>query len=92
MTKIAIQIPDELQTFIDRSVETGAFHDADELLTSLLYDFKARNESDLTVDQQAKLVALRSEIQLGLGQAERGDFVDFNAGQIIREWHARTAA
>jgi len=85
MTQIAIQIPDELKTFIDQSVETGVYHDAGEFLTKVLYEFKNRN-------QKAKLAALRWEIEVGIEQAERGKFVEFDAGQIIREWHARAAA
>ncbi len=43
-------------------------------------------------DQQAKLAALRAAITVGIEQAERGDFVEFTAEDIISEGMARRAA
>ena len=91
MTQLAIQIPDDLKSFIDQSIVTGSFSDAGDFLTNLLYNFKAQSESELSAVQEAKLTALRSEIAVGIKQAERGDFVDFTAEQIISDWSAHAA-
>ena len=91
MTQLAIQIPDDLKPFIDQSVATGSFSDAGDFLTNLLYHFKAQSESELSAIQDAKLVALRSEIAIGVAQAERGELVDFTAEEIISDWNARPA-
>ena len=89
MTQLAIQIPDELGAFIDRSVKTGAFDGAGDFLVNLLYIAQAQSESEVSGEDEAKLSALRAEIGIGLEQAERGDFVEFTAADIIREGRAR---
>jgi antitoxin ParD1/3/4 len=92
MTKVAIQVPDDLEPFLAASVKTGAFSDAGEFVVNLLYNVKAQSESELSEEQQAKLAALRAEIAVGIEQAERGDFVEFTAEDIIAEGMARRAA
>lgn len=89
MTKVAILVPDDLAPFVEASVKTGAFNDAGEFVVNLLYNFKAQSESELSGEQQEKLAALRSEIAIGIEQAERGDFVDFTAEDIIAAGTAR---
>ena len=92
MTHVAVQLPDDLKTFVDQSVKSGAFHDAGDFMVNLLYDIKAQSESWLSEEQQAKLAALRAEIAVGLAQAEAGDFVEFSADEIIASGRARRAA
>ncbi|MES2709333.1 MAG: hypothetical protein V4726_22235 [Verrucomicrobiota bacterium] len=91
MTQVAIQLPDELKVFVDRSVKSGLFSDVSDFVVNLLYNVKAQSEIELDEDSRAKLAVLRSEIAVGVAQAERGDFVDFTAGDIIAEAHARRA-
>ena len=92
MTHLAVQLPDDLKTFVDQSVKSGAFHDAGDFMVNLLYDIKAQSESGLSEEQQAKLAALRAEIAVGVAQAEAGDFVEFSADEIIASGRARRAA
>ena len=92
MTHLAVQLPDDLKTFVDQSVKSGAFHDAGDFMVNLLYDIKAQSESGLSGEHQAKLAALRAEIAVGLAQAEAGDFVEFSADEIIASGRARRAA
>ena len=92
MTQVAVQIPDDLKPFIDRSVKSGLFTDASEFVVNLLYNVKAESESELSEEQRAKLVALRAEIAVGVEQADRGEFVEFNAEEIIAAGRARRAA
>jgi Arc/MetJ-type ribon-helix-helix transcriptional regulator len=92
MTEVAIKLPDDLRTFIDESVKSGAFNDAGDFVVNLLYNVKAQSESELSGEQQAKLATLRAEIAVGVEQAERGAFVEFTADEIIAEGRARRAA
>jgi antitoxin ParD1/3/4 len=92
MTQIAIQLPDELSGFIDQSVKAGAFDGAADFMVNLLYNVKAQSEAELSEEQQAKLANLRAEVAIGIDQADRGEFVEFTADEIIAEGRARRAA
>ncbi len=92
MTQIAVQIPDDLKPFIDRSVKAGLFGDAADFVVNLLYHAKAESEVELSEEQRLKLAALRKEIAVGIDQAERGEFVEFSAEEIIAEGRSRLAA
>jgi len=92
MTELAIQIPDDLKPFIDRSVKSGLFGDAGEFVVNLLYNVKAQSEAELSEEQRAKLAALRAEISVGIAQADRGEFVEFAAQDIIAAGHAARPA
>ncbi|MEO8616793.1 MAG: hypothetical protein ABI600_16745 [Luteolibacter sp.] len=92
MTQVAIRIPDDLKPFLDESVRMGAFRDAEGFLVNLLYNVKAQSESEWSEEQQTKFVVLRKEIAAGIEQAERGDFVEFTAVQIIDAGRTRRAS
>ena len=92
MTQLDIQIPDDLKPFIDRSVSSGRFGDAADFVVNLLYNVKAQSESELSGEQQAQLATLRAHIAVGIAQAERGEFVEFTAGEIVTQGRARRAA
>ena len=92
MTEVAIKIPDDLGPFIAKSVKTGAFNDAGDFVVNLLYNIKAQSETELSEEQQAKLATLRAEIAVGIEQADRGEFVEFTADEIIAAGRARRAA
>ncbi len=85
MIEFAIKIPDDLEPFIAESVKTGAFNDLADLVVSLLYQLRAESESRLSEEHQVKFATLRTEIAVGTEQAARGDFVEFNADEIITE-------
>jgi Arc/MetJ-type ribon-helix-helix transcriptional regulator len=92
MTQVAIQIPDDLEPFIDQSVKSGLFSNAADFVVNLLYNIKAESESELSAQDLAKLAVLKSEIAIGIDQIERGEFAEFNAEDIIAEGRARRAA
>ena len=92
MTELAIKLPTDLEPFIEASVKTGAFNRPSEFVVNLLFNIKAQSESELSEEQQAKFATLRAEIAVGIEQAERGDFVEFTAEDIIAEGVARRAA
>ena len=86
MTKVAIQIPDELNQFVESSVQSGAYHDADEFFTSVLYNLKEQSDVELTDEERQKLAALSGDIQHAADQLDRGEGVrDFNYDAFLTE-------
>lgn len=85
MTQVAVKLPDDLKTFVDQSVKSGAFQDAGDFMVNLLYNIKAQSESELSDEQQAKLANLRAEIAIGIAQADAGDFTNFTSEEILVE-------
>lgn len=77
MTQLAIKLTDELNDFVQASVQSGAFHNASEMVANALHALKSQDE--------AKLAALRSEISYGAEQAQRGEFVEFDAETVIAD-------
>jgi antitoxin ParD1/3/4 len=92
MIEFAIQIPDDLKPFIDQSVKSGLFSDVEDFVVNVLYSARAQSEAELPEDQKARLAALRAEIAIGIEQADRGDFVEFTAEDVIAAGRARRAA
>jgi antitoxin ParD1/3/4 len=87
MTEIAIAIPDDLREFMDQSVQSGQFSGPNEFVTSALYAF--RDQAEL---EAIKLARLRRDIAAGLEQADRGEFVEFDAAAVIAECQRERAA
>ena len=92
MTQVAVKLPDDLKSFVDQSVKSGAFQDAGDFMVNLLYNIKAQSESGLSEEQQTKLANLRAEIAIGIAQADAGDYVEFSADEIIAAGRNRRAA
>jgi Arc/MetJ-type ribon-helix-helix transcriptional regulator len=92
MTQVAIQIPDDLKPFIERSVKSGLFSDAADFVVNLLYNVKAESESELSEQDLAKLAVLKTEIAIGVDQIKRGEIAEFDAEDIIARGRARLAA
>ena len=91
MSQIAVQLPAELDAFVESSVASGDYAGPNELVTQALYAYRDRVELD-----RIKLQRLRRDIQTGIDQLERGEFVtDFDVEQFLAERrtkHPRTAA
>lgn len=81
MTEVAISLTDELRDFVEKSVDSGVFHNASELVANAIHSLKAQ--------EQVKLETLRAEIAIGVAQADRGEFVEFDAASIKAEGRAR---
>ena len=50
------------------------------------------SEREPSDELSAKLVTLRTEIKIGIQQADHGDFVEFTANEIIAQGRERRAA
>ena len=59
MTRVAIQLPDELNQFVNKSVQAGDFHNADEFFISVVSMYKDQVEEGLSEADQTKLESLR---------------------------------
>jgi Arc/MetJ-type ribon-helix-helix transcriptional regulator len=93
MTQVAIQLPDELSQFVNKSVQAGDFHNADEFFISIVSMYKDRVETRLSEADEAKLVALRADIQIAVDQADRGEIIrDFQMEDFLAERHREHAA
>ncbi len=93
MTQVVIQLPDDLNRFVNKSVESGDYHNADELFASVLSIFKEQVEAPLIAVEDARLAALRADIQLAVDQADRGEVIHgFDMEEFLAERHRAFAA
>lgn len=93
MTQVAIQLPDELNQFVQKSVDSGAYHNADEFFVSVVATFKEQVESCLTAEDESKLAALRVDVQHAADQLDRGEGIrDFDWDAFLADRHRAHAA
>ena len=92
MTQLTIQIPDDLKPFVDQVVGSDGYSTGSEFIISLLYSEKTLRETEMSPDEDAKLQRLRTEIQVGVDQLNRGEFEEFDADDLIARGHGRLAA
>lgn len=78
MSTVAIHLDPSLQQFLDESVNSGSFLSASEVVAVALRNLQADQEA-----RTSRLAALRRDVALGMEQASRGEFVDFDAESII---------
>ena len=77
-----VSLKSDVQKFIEEKVRSGMFNSVDEAVNVLLARV-CRQEAEA----HRELDELRETLQLGLSEAERGEFVDFTAGSVISERH-----
>ena len=92
MSALSIQIPDDLQPFVDHVVGGDGYSTHAEFIISLLYNEKTMRETGMSPDELAKLERLRTEIQVGVDQLNRGEFEEFDVEDLIARGRARLAA
>ena len=78
-----VSLTSDIQGFIERKVQSGQYASADEAVNALLAHTRAQEEMT-----PQDLKELRDAIDLGLAEADRGQFADFTAEDIIAEGHA----
>jgi antitoxin ParD1/3/4 len=77
----------ELKKFIDDQVQQGNYESAADAINAAV----ARLQDDRDFES-LPLDKLRAELDVGLAEADRGEFVDFTAEDIIAEGRAAWAA
>ena len=73
----------ELEKFIDEQVQQGLYDSAEDAINAAVAQFKT--ERELTASQ---LDRMRDEVDVGLAELDRGDFIEFAAQNIIVERRA----
>jgi len=80
MTTVAISLSDADQRFIEEALKSGRYMSESEIVAEALADFRVREAIRSATDDE-----LRAKIRVGIEQADRGDFVEFTADDVIRE-------
>ena len=77
----------ELERFIDEQVQQGRYDSADDAINAAVAQFQTeRNLAAFQLDR------LRAEVDLGIAEADRGEFVEYTAQDVIAERRAALAA
>jgi antitoxin ParD1/3/4 len=87
MTTVAISLKDEDQQFLEDVVKSGRYGSESEVVAEALAEFRVREAI-----RHAKLDELRAKVQIGVEQADRGEFVEFTAEDVKAEGRSRLAA
>lgn len=66
-----IVLPRELQEFVEEELKSKRFRDAHQLIAVALYRFR-----DIAAAERIKYERLKADLQVGIGQLERGEVVD----------------
>lgn len=87
MTTVAISLKDEDRRFLEEVVKSGRFFSESEVVAEALSEFKVREAI-----RRDKIAELRAKVQVGIDQADRGEFVEFTAEDVMAEGRRRLAA
>lgn len=87
MTTVAITLRDEDEHFLDEIVKSGRFLTKSEAVAEALSELKVRENV-----REQRIAALRAKVQVGIEQADRGEFVEFSAQDIVAEGRKKLAA
>jgi len=70
MTTVAISLNEEDQRFLEEIVKSGRFFSESEVVAEALSELKVREAI-----RREKIAELRAKVQVGIDQADRGEFV-----------------
>ncbi len=87
MPQVAIQLPDELSQFVNKTVQAEGYHNADEFLINVLSIYKDQAELRHSESDQEKLESLRRDIQHAAEQLDRGEGTEMNWDEFYAERH-----
>jgi antitoxin ParD1/3/4 len=85
-----VSLHPELVKFVEEQVAAGAYSSASDMINGALLFLK--DHQDLMPKDAAEIEKLRRKIAMGIEQADRGEFVDFDAEKIKAEGRRRLAA
>jgi len=78
-----VSLKPDVQKYVEEKVKTGQYASPEEAVNNLLQQSRQREE--LTADD---IEELRREIDVGINEANRGQFADFDAEAVIAERQA----
>jgi len=85
---VTIELKPEHQQMIELAIQSGAYHDPDEVLDQALEMIREQLGCEVWLAEQREAVA--AKIATGFGQAERGELMDGEAAvQILRRRRAK---
>jgi antitoxin ParD1/3/4 len=79
-----VQIKPELQRFIEDQVKSGRYGSTDDAMNAAVAVLQT--ESELSPEE---IDDLRAKLDVGLAEADRGEFAAFTAEDVIAECRAR---
>jgi antitoxin ParD1/3/4 len=83
-----ISLDPRLEKFIQDRVNAGLYDSADDMINAAVARLKTEEEQAAAED----LADLRTDVDAGLAEADRGEFVAFTADDVIAERRAAHAA
>lgn len=86
MRTVAIALKEEDQKFIEEAVKSGRYFSESEVIAEALTELKAREAV-----RRGKIDEMRAKVQIGIEQADRGEFVEFTAENIKAEGRQRVS-
>jgi antitoxin ParD1/3/4 len=86
MTTVTISLREEDQRFIASAMKSGKYVSESEAVAAGIAELRLREEVG-----QARLATLRAEIEVGIEEADRGEFVAFDAEQVIADRRQKLA-
>ena len=82
-----VSLTPDVQEYVEQKVRTGQYASAEEAVNTLLALVREQEElSPEDIDE------LRAEVDIGIAEADRGEFVQFTAEEIIAERRSALAA
>lgn len=78
-----VSLHPDLQAFVDQQVIAGNYQNPSEMINASL--LLLRDHEEMMPADPAELAELRRQIAIGVEQANRGDFVEFDAAEIATE-------
>lgn len=86
MITVIITLQDENQSFLESAIKSGRYISESDVVAEALVELKLREEI-----RQRRFDELKARIKVGIDQADRGDFVEFNADDIKAAGRKRLA-
>lgn len=86
MITVIITLQDENQSFLESAIKSGRYISESDVVAEALVELKLREEI-----RQRRFDELKAKIKVGIDQADRGDFVEFNADDIKAAGRKRLA-
>jgi len=86
MTTLTISLREEDQRFIQKALKEGRYLSESEAVADAIDGLRAHDAM-----REAHVATLRTAIAIGIGEADRGEFIDFTADEIIAERRATIA-
>lgn len=87
MTTLSITFQDEDKSFIETAVKSGRYLTESEVVADALASFKVYEEI-----RKQRFASLKAKIQVGIDQADRGEFAEFNLENFLAQRHAEFVA